>query len=287
MLLTVAAFRTPIIALMPDLVPSALRSKANGVINLMGGLVALAAVGVLLWQVKEPRGLVASATEGDEGLGIFAAIRNIPRENARSLTLLILAIFFFSRLQCHRDFLQLLRGGHPRRHRVDVEHNPERRLRHVQSVSHTQPLRSHALWTEADDHCWLDGLRDVTRCGLLHADCASHRRPVGRRRRGLVAGERQQSADDGGRLALRDLPGDVHGAVVGCGDAGCCGGSNLEWLGDRSHGEQLEHDLLGDAGLLRTGGAVYAGCPHRGGESRLASQAGPERLFEEGRSTAS
>ena len=95
MLLTVAAFRTPIIALMPDLVPSALRSKANGVINLMGGLVALAAVGVLLWQVKEPRGLVASATEGDEGLGIFAAIRNIPRENARSLTLLILAIFFW------------------------------------------------------------------------------------------------------------------------------------------------------------------------------------------------
>mgnify|MGYP001486696330 CR=1 FL=1 len=92
MLLTVAAFRTPIIALMPDLVPSALRSKANGVINLMGGLVALAAVGVLLWQVKEPRGLVASAAEGDEGLGIFAAIRNIPRENARSLTLLILAM---------------------------------------------------------------------------------------------------------------------------------------------------------------------------------------------------
>jgi maltose/moltooligosaccharide transporter len=38
MLLAMAVFRTPVVALMPDLTPSALRSKANGVINLMGGL---------------------------------------------------------------------------------------------------------------------------------------------------------------------------------------------------------------------------------------------------------
>jgi len=38
MLLAMAAFRTPVIALMPDLTPSPLRSKANGVINLMGGV---------------------------------------------------------------------------------------------------------------------------------------------------------------------------------------------------------------------------------------------------------
>ena len=38
MLLAVALFRTPVIALMPDLTPSPLRSKANGVINLMGGV---------------------------------------------------------------------------------------------------------------------------------------------------------------------------------------------------------------------------------------------------------
>ena len=37
MLLAMAVFRTPVIALMPDLTLSPLRSKANGVINLMGG----------------------------------------------------------------------------------------------------------------------------------------------------------------------------------------------------------------------------------------------------------
>lgn len=37
-LLAMAIFRTPIISLMPDLIPSPLRSKANGVINFMGGV---------------------------------------------------------------------------------------------------------------------------------------------------------------------------------------------------------------------------------------------------------
>jgi len=43
MLLAMATFRTPVIALMPDITPSPLRSKANGVINLMGGVGALLA----------------------------------------------------------------------------------------------------------------------------------------------------------------------------------------------------------------------------------------------------
>jgi Na+/melibiose symporter and related transporters len=36
--LTMATFRSPTIALMPDLTPAPLRSKANGIINLMGGV---------------------------------------------------------------------------------------------------------------------------------------------------------------------------------------------------------------------------------------------------------
>jgi maltose/moltooligosaccharide transporter len=39
-----AVFRSPVIALMPDITPSPLRSKANGVINFMGGVGALIAV---------------------------------------------------------------------------------------------------------------------------------------------------------------------------------------------------------------------------------------------------
>ena len=37
-LLAMAVLRTPVISLMPDLIPSPLRSKANGVINFMGGI---------------------------------------------------------------------------------------------------------------------------------------------------------------------------------------------------------------------------------------------------------
>ena len=121
MLLAMAVFRTPVIALMPDLVPSPLRSKANGVINLMGGLggvlaflvggllyklyrplpfwfggvVTLLAVGLLFWKVKEPKELVESAARREEGLGVFRGLRDIPPENVRSLVLLILAIFFW------------------------------------------------------------------------------------------------------------------------------------------------------------------------------------------------
>ncbi len=121
MLLAMAAFRTPIIALMPDLVPSPLRSQANGVINLMGGLggvlaflggallyrihrplvfwvggaVTLVAVGVLFWKIKEPPELVETAAQREEGLGVFHALRDIPQGSVRSLTLLILAIFFW------------------------------------------------------------------------------------------------------------------------------------------------------------------------------------------------
>jgi MFS family permease len=39
--LSMALFRSPVIALMPDLTPSRFRSKANGIINFMGGLGAL------------------------------------------------------------------------------------------------------------------------------------------------------------------------------------------------------------------------------------------------------
>ncbi len=46
MLLAMACFRTPVVSLMPDLTPSPLRSKANGVINFMGGLAGV--IGTLL-----------------------------------------------------------------------------------------------------------------------------------------------------------------------------------------------------------------------------------------------
>src|SRR5690349_24128769 len=50
LLLSAAIWRTPVVALMPDITPSQYRSQANGIVNFMGGIgaiVALQAGGVL------------------------------------------------------------------------------------------------------------------------------------------------------------------------------------------------------------------------------------------------
>ncbi len=127
MLLAMAVLRTPVITLMPDLTPSPLRSKANGVINLMGGvgtviatigvarlfdvnqfvpfvaalLLLLAAILLLFATVREPRleDLEAAAahekSEEEEALTGLRGVRSIPATNRRSLILLLLAIFFW------------------------------------------------------------------------------------------------------------------------------------------------------------------------------------------------
>ncbi len=117
-LLAMAGFRTPVIALMPDLTPSPLRSQANGVINLMGGvgtliatlgsgilyslgrgvpfifggaLMALAVL-MLFFFVKERREFEAAAQE-DEGWGALRGIKRVSPAARRSLALLMGAIF--------------------------------------------------------------------------------------------------------------------------------------------------------------------------------------------------
>jgi MFS family permease len=117
-LTAMACFRTPVVALMPDLTPSPLRSQANGVINLMGGVGTLiatlgsgflygmgrmvpfafggvlmaAAVLMLHFFVKEPRELEVAARE-DEGLGALRGIKRVSPEARRSLAFLMGAIF--------------------------------------------------------------------------------------------------------------------------------------------------------------------------------------------------
>jgi len=117
-LTAMASFRTPVIALMPDLTPSPFRSQANGVINLMGGVGTLiatlgsgilygmgrmvpfvfggvlmaAAVLMLYFFVKEPRELEAAAHE-DEGLGALRGVKRVSPEARRSLAFLMGAIF--------------------------------------------------------------------------------------------------------------------------------------------------------------------------------------------------
>lgn len=118
-----AGFRTPVISLMPDLTPSPLRSQANGIINLMGGLggiiitlvgaflynvdIALpfivsgvlmaAAVVLLVIFVKEPRylGETGESREEQDALGVFSGIRRVAPAVRQSLLLLMLSIFLW------------------------------------------------------------------------------------------------------------------------------------------------------------------------------------------------
>ena len=53
--LSMSIFRSPVVALMPDITPKENRSKANSIINLMGGIGSVIAyiVGSKLWDVDE------------------------------------------------------------------------------------------------------------------------------------------------------------------------------------------------------------------------------------------
>jgi maltose/moltooligosaccharide transporter len=119
MLLAMATFRTPLIALMPDITPSPFRSKANGVINLMGGVGALLAtfggaalyslnkvapfwVGaivlvvaalVVFMTIKEPKAYVAGIDDKERWWDTLKKVGAIPNEERKSLMLLLLAIF--------------------------------------------------------------------------------------------------------------------------------------------------------------------------------------------------
>lgn len=114
--IAMAIFRTPTVALMPDIIPSPLRSKANGIINLMGGLgttlaflggaflyradrglpfylgaiLMLAAVAIVVLVIREPREYEEDA-KGQ--VGVVSTIREIFSSQERSALFILLAIF--------------------------------------------------------------------------------------------------------------------------------------------------------------------------------------------------
>jgi maltose/moltooligosaccharide transporter len=117
LLLSMAFWRTPVVALMPDVAPSQFRSQANGIINFMGGvgaiiaflagsslyklnpafpfwmgsgLVILAAVLVFLL-IKEP----TSYEESEKEPSMFESLREVISDNDKSAIRLFGAIFFW------------------------------------------------------------------------------------------------------------------------------------------------------------------------------------------------
>ncbi|MFA5562418.1 MAG: MFS transporter [Eubacteriales bacterium] len=130
-LIAMATFRSPAVALMPDVTIKPLRSRANAVINLMGalggiiilllckalktdateqalmnytfifslvGVVMLASLGIFLWRVKEPR-FVAEMEADSRRLGIEEEApaetgekRRLSRSERRSLLLILASV---------------------------------------------------------------------------------------------------------------------------------------------------------------------------------------------------
>ncbi len=117
LLLSMALWRTPVVALMPDITPSALRSQANGIINFMGGIGAIIAflVGSSLYRsnpafpfwmgsglviiaallvfafIREPSDLAAGEVEPN----MFGSLREVIADNDKSAIRLFGAIFFW------------------------------------------------------------------------------------------------------------------------------------------------------------------------------------------------
>jgi len=133
-LVSMATFRSPAVALMPDVTMKPLRSKANAIINLMGtfgGILSIAILGVFaldnrsyvnywpafvvvgvlmlvflalfLWKVKEPK-LVAEKeaddikyglTEEDEVKDSHETMQDLSREKRKSLYLILGSVFLW------------------------------------------------------------------------------------------------------------------------------------------------------------------------------------------------
>jgi MFS family permease len=117
LLLSMAFWRTPVVALMPDITPSPFRSQANGIINLMGGVGTIIAslVGSTLYEIdirfpfwmgsvlvivaallvfifiKEPR----DYEQGEVQPNMFASLRELFQDEDKSGIRILLAIFFW------------------------------------------------------------------------------------------------------------------------------------------------------------------------------------------------
>jgi maltose/moltooligosaccharide transporter len=117
LILSMAIWRTPVVALMPDITPSGKRSQANGIINFMGGIgtiIALQTGGVLyklspsfpFWMgsvlvilaalmvfffIKEPK----DYEETEKEPNMLASLREVLTDPDKSALRLFLAIFFW------------------------------------------------------------------------------------------------------------------------------------------------------------------------------------------------
>lgn len=117
LILSMALWRTPVVALMPDITPSKYRSQANGIINFMGGvgsiisflggsvlykmnpaypfwlgsILVLLAVCLVFIFIKEPK----VYEEGEKQPGMLESLQTVVYDKDKSALRVLLAIFFW------------------------------------------------------------------------------------------------------------------------------------------------------------------------------------------------
>jgi MFS family permease len=136
LLLSMAFWRTPVIALMPDITPSRFRSQANGIINFMGGLGAIiatlggsqlykinqaypfwlgsalmvVAIVLLFIFVKEPKEYESTSEEKPD---LWKAFKEIIRSDEKSpLRILLAILFWFIAYNAIESFFTLYAQNH-------------------------------------------------------------------------------------------------------------------------------------------------------------------------------
>ncbi|MHA1299551.1 MAG: MFS transporter [Candidatus Helarchaeota archaeon] len=118
--IAMAIYRAPVVALMPDLTEDEYRSRANGIINLMGGIgsvfafaagsylykinavipfivtsgLMILALAILVWKIKEPEVPVGTINEEDK-VNIIEGFREVFANKDRSILFILMAIFLW------------------------------------------------------------------------------------------------------------------------------------------------------------------------------------------------
>jgi Na+/melibiose symporter-like transporter len=142
LLLSMALWRTPVVALMPDITPSPFRSQANGIINFMGGvgaiisflvgaqlyllnpvfpfwmgsILVIVASGMVLIFIREPREYEID----DQQPGMIASLKEVINAEEKSSIRLFLAIFFwFLGFSAIEAFFTLYARNHLGLHEAD------------------------------------------------------------------------------------------------------------------------------------------------------------------------
>ena len=115
---SMAIFRAPTVALMPDITPAPLRSKANGIINFMGGLASVFVLigGAMLYKLNHNLPFIMTAVlmvlallmlmrfikepevgerAAEEKVGVLKSVKTIIQDENPSARSILIAIFFW------------------------------------------------------------------------------------------------------------------------------------------------------------------------------------------------